>query len=138
ESLHAVLNTEAATGDPKGCKSHQAIHDVGTLRNRDRHPGRRVDENVCGGSRYLAVDRKSTRLNSSHVSISYAVFCLKKKIICVGLVSAISSMTWIGPRVTMSMGEDHWLLRLLGRKNGQGVPTNAIVFQLLIVNLFLL
>src|SRR5690625_6442624 len=27
-----------------------------------------------------AVDRKSTRLNSSHVAISYAVFCLKKKI----------------------------------------------------------
>src|SRR5699024_11956552 len=28
----------------------------------------------------LGEDRKSTRLNSSHVSISYAVFCLKKKI----------------------------------------------------------
>src|SRR5437868_12667278 len=28
----------------------------------------------------LGKDRKSTRLNSSHVSISYAVFCLKKKI----------------------------------------------------------
>src|SRR5699024_12455021 len=27
----------------------------------------------------LMIDRKSTRLNSSHVSISYAVFCLKKK-----------------------------------------------------------
>src|SRR5690554_7741403 len=27
----------------------------------------------------LALDRKSTRLNSSHVRISYAVFCLKKK-----------------------------------------------------------
>src|SRR5690625_6407257 len=27
----------------------------------------------------LAGDRKSTRLNSSHVAISYAVFCLKKK-----------------------------------------------------------
>src|SRR5699024_12553346 len=27
----------------------------------------------------IALDRKSTRLNSSHVSISYAVFCLKKK-----------------------------------------------------------
>src|SRR5690349_23757909 len=27
----------------------------------------------------LTVDRKSTRLNSSHVEISYAVFCLKKK-----------------------------------------------------------
>src|SRR5699024_12642957 len=30
---------------------------------------------------FLNGDRKSTRLNSSHVSISYAVFCLKKKII---------------------------------------------------------
>src|SRR5690606_40366774 len=28
----------------------------------------------------IAKDRKSTRLNSSHVKISYAVFCLKKKI----------------------------------------------------------
>ena len=37
-------------------------------------------------------------------------------IISLGLISAISSMTWIGPRVTMSMGEDHWLLRLLGKK----------------------
>src|SRR5690349_23107475 len=27
----------------------------------------------------IAIDRKSTRLNSSHVEISYAVFCLKKK-----------------------------------------------------------
>src|SRR3712207_7618810 len=30
-------------------------------------------------ARTLAVDRKSTRLNSSHANISYAVFCLKKK-----------------------------------------------------------
>src|SRR3712207_6899412 len=28
---------------------------------------------------YFFVDRKSTRLNSSHANISYAVFCLKKK-----------------------------------------------------------
>src|SRR5256885_2553188 len=28
---------------------------------------------------YLSLDRKSTRLNSSHLVISYAVFCLKKK-----------------------------------------------------------
>src|SRR5690625_6579560 len=28
---------------------------------------------------YPSLDRKSTRLNSSHVAISYAVFCLKKK-----------------------------------------------------------
>src|SRR5437868_1470492 len=31
---------------------------------------------------YGGLDRKSTRLNSSHVSISYAVFCLKKKKKC--------------------------------------------------------
>src|SRR5690606_40036735 len=31
--------------------------------------------------RLLRTDRKSTRLNSSHVKISYAVFCLKKKMI---------------------------------------------------------
>jgi basic amino acid/polyamine antiporter, APA family len=57
-------------------------------------------------------------------------------VICLGLVSAISAMTWLGPRVTMAMGEDHWLLRFLGRKNRHGVPTNAALLQLLIVNLF--
>src|SRR5690349_23113107 len=31
------------------------------------------------GRQCLRLDRKSTRLNSSHVEISYAVFCLKKK-----------------------------------------------------------
>src|SRR5690606_39291134 len=30
-------------------------------------------------SKFANIDRKSTRLNSSHVKISYAVFCLKKK-----------------------------------------------------------
>jgi basic amino acid/polyamine antiporter, APA family len=59
-------------------------------------------------------------------------------VICLGLISSISSMTWIGPRVTMAMGEDHWLLRWLGRKNTHGVPTNAIVLQLFVVNLLLL
>src|SRR5699024_11983624 len=34
---------------------------------------------MCSVDIRLATDRKSTRLNSSHVSISYAVFCLKKK-----------------------------------------------------------
>src|SRR5256885_2600241 len=32
-------------------------------------------------------DRKSTRLNSSHLVISYAVFCLKKKIICSAILA---------------------------------------------------
>src|SRR5437868_7407850 len=34
---------------------------------------------IGGMSALTSKDRKSTRLNSSHVSISYAVFCLKKK-----------------------------------------------------------
>src|SRR5438874_10474441 len=35
-----------------------------------------------GGPSQDRQDRKSTRLNSSHVEISYAVFCLQKKILC--------------------------------------------------------
>src|SRR2546430_6911728 len=40
-----------------------------------------VDQGLLedGGKRELEIDRKSTRLNSSHSQISYAVFCLKKK-----------------------------------------------------------
>src|SRR2546426_1780121 len=43
-----------------------------------RHPKVR-DAGQGGGHELLDVDRKSTRLNSSHLVISYAVFCLKKK-----------------------------------------------------------
>src|SRR3712207_597932 len=35
-----------------------------------------------GANVVIALDRKSTRLNSSHANISYAVFCLKKKTYC--------------------------------------------------------
>src|SRR3712207_8933998 len=42
------------------------------LRLRDHHG------HVRGARRAPAPDRKSTRLNSSHANISYAVFCLKK------------------------------------------------------------
>src|SRR5207249_5326393 len=48
---------------------------------RHVHPGVRWGDMVIAGgmSAWAAyLDRKSTRLNSSHVSISYAVFCLKK------------------------------------------------------------
>src|SRR5690242_21205915 len=47
---------------------------------RVRRRGRpRVDRRGNGRGRTHLRDRKSTRLNSSHMSISYAVFCLKKK-----------------------------------------------------------
>src|SRR5688500_19513124 len=68
---------------------HEAIpvrphhhHDLSRGRRRarsahaPRQPERRAD---AGGDRLSPEDRKSTRLNSSHLVISYAVFCLKKK-----------------------------------------------------------
>src|SRR5438034_7921319 len=60
-------------------------------RQNDLHPGEAAEgESQCGGAAPAALrcgsdsrrgqrDRKSTRLNSSHTVISYAVFCLKKK-----------------------------------------------------------
>src|SRR5207253_10180961 len=46
---------------------------------RDRgHLARLFRRRLCRRAQQF-VDRKSTRLNSSHVAISYAVFCLKKK-----------------------------------------------------------
>src|SRR5690606_41159834 len=41
--------------------------------------GRGADDNLVDAGGVEGIDRKSTRLNSSHVKISYAVFCLKKK-----------------------------------------------------------
>src|SRR2546430_3962715 len=42
-------------------------------------PTHRLSVSRSGNNLELALDRKSTRLNSSHSQISYAVFCLKKK-----------------------------------------------------------
>src|SRR5437870_7086600 len=47
----------------------------GAVRDAARDP----DREQRRGRRQATEDRKSTRLNSSHVAISYAVFCLKKK-----------------------------------------------------------
>src|SRR2546426_8334709 len=41
--------------------------------------GGRERQRVAGRAKSVRPDRKSTRLNSSHLVISYAVFCLKKK-----------------------------------------------------------
>jgi len=57
--------------------------------------------------------------------------------ICIGLVSAISAMMWIGPRVTMTMGEDIPALRIFARKSTNGAPFAAILFQLFVANLLL-
>jgi APA family basic amino acid/polyamine antiporter len=59
-------------------------------------------------------------------------------LICLGLVSAISAMMWIGPRVTMAIGEDIRMLRFFAHKTARGVPATAILFQLGVVTLLLL
>lgn len=50
-------------------------------------------------------------------------------LICAGLISSLSAMTWVGPRVAMSMGEDCRPLRFLARKTPGGIPVTAILAQ---------
>src|SRR5256885_3015527 len=53
--------------------------------------GRKLLVTITEHSAKLEADRKSTRLNSSHLVISYAVFCLKKK-----YLRTIARGGWIG------------------------------------------
>jgi len=57
--------------------------------------------------------------------------------ICIGLISSISAMMWIGPRVMMTMGEDIPALRVFSRRSTQGAPAYAILFQLTVATLML-
>ena len=59
-------------------------------------------------------------------------------VICIGLIPTIGAMFWLGPRVTMTMGEDFPLLSVFARKTRSGVPAAAILFQLAVVSLLLL
>lgn len=59
-------------------------------------------------------------------------------LICIGLVSAISAMMWIGPRVTVAMGDDVPLLGALSRRSRGGVPVAALTLQIAIVSVLLL
>ena len=58
-------------------------------------------------------------------------------LICLGLVSAVSAMTWIGPRVTMVIGEDIPLFKVFARKSANGTPVTAILFQAVVASLLL-
>src|SRR3712207_9541406 len=85
-SLHDALPISGGTGDRHSADGGHRGHWC------DRHPagaGAAVDHRQApdagegregdGGAAAVQADRKSTRLNSSHANISYAVFCLKKK-----------------------------------------------------------
>jgi APA family basic amino acid/polyamine antiporter len=58
-------------------------------------------------------------------------------VICIGLVSAVSAMVWIGPRVTMVIGEDLPGLRFFARTTQAGVPAPAILLQLAVITVLL-
>src|SRR5438874_9852571 len=68
-TLFRSRGNASSEGASTGQFDHYRVHFLG-----------RVSSNVPGKRyRNITGDRKSTRLNSSHVEISYAVFCLKKK-----------------------------------------------------------
>src|SRR5439155_23344383 len=76
-SLHDALPISLlskATGLSKWGKANRHRASAGCRRGKPSMP---KGNSCCRVS--LTGDRKSTRLNSSHVAISYAVFCLKKK-----------------------------------------------------------
>src|SRR3712207_8492029 len=63
---------------PDGCDAAMRRDGIDPQPPRGVGPGAWLLEEVIAATG-LSVDRKSTRLNSSHANISYAVFCLKKK-----------------------------------------------------------
>src|SRR3712207_8418926 len=74
-SLHDALPIFRVVA-PAGGDDAVGPHRLGVLRPDLRvWVGQRQDQGALGH----LLDRKSTRLNSSHANISYAVFCLKKK-----------------------------------------------------------
>src|SRR5437867_7522647 len=81
-SLHDALPIYRGAGPPEGATraARAARRRQGLGRARvDVRLARRLGRAGRGAARRRRPDRKSTRLNSSHRTISYAVFCLKKK-----------------------------------------------------------
>src|SRR3712207_8124482 len=71
--FRSVTDTTKVLVYSAGEKRPEQLTGKSGLRNEQLKEGTRVQ------------DRKSTRLNSSHANISYAVFCLKKKITAIGI-----------------------------------------------------
>src|SRR5690349_22107371 len=85
-SLHDLFRSHCRVRLSGSVDVDRAVHRDSYVMNRTSCDAR------CG-------DRKSTRLNSSHVEISYAVFCLKKKKIRSCLSSDTDTVSVSGVRV---------------------------------------
>src|SRR5690606_42096471 len=78
--FQAVVPAVLHEGGGRGAHGARQRQRVGKRRRQvDCLPPRRQPGDCSGHGEGADEDRKSTRLNSSHVKISYAVFCLKKK-----------------------------------------------------------
>src|SRR2546430_9214529 len=73
----------------------QYVRDRFLLRTEPATNNISTDYGIGKAVEKLLVDRKSTRLNSSHSQISYAVFCLKKKNINIEIDHILSTYTSI-------------------------------------------
>jgi len=88
------------------------------------------------------IDRLAGQLDVAVIAGKYMFGDLGGRIIgaliCLGLISSISAMMWIGPRVSATMGEDIPMLRAFAHRSQNGVPTRAVLFQLVVATLMLL
>src|SRR3712207_8363934 len=78
-SLHDALPIWSRSVSPSECASSGPMPEAGSSSSSTSGS---VARTVAISTRFMVPygrDRKSTRLNSSHANISYAVFCLKKK-----------------------------------------------------------
>ena len=87
------------------------------------------------------IDKLAGQLDVARISGNYIFGEIGGRVvagmICIGLISSISAMMWIGPRVMMTMGEDIPALRVFSIRSTRGAPAYAILFQLAIASLML-
>jgi APA family basic amino acid/polyamine antiporter len=130
-----------------------ATYIVGEIRN----PQRNVPKAIALGTLlvtvlYLALNATflnaapmselAGKLDVGHVAAEHIFGITGGKImsalICLGLASSISAMTWLGPRVLHTMGEDMKILAPLAACDERGVPVTGLFVQLAIVITLLL
>jgi APA family basic amino acid/polyamine antiporter len=125
--------------------------------NEIREPERNVPRSVCTGTLvvlvlYVALNAaflRTTPMEAMAGKVEVGLIAGQQifgaaggqvvaALICLGLISSVSSTIWIGPRVTVAMGEDLRGLALLAIKTRNGTPRVALVAQALITTALLL
>src|SRR5205814_9614352 len=77
--FRSILSMSGSSADAGRGVPLQTARTRATARSRRQEPTPRREMTLIACLPERTTDRKSTRLNSSHLGISYAVFCLKKK-----------------------------------------------------------